>query len=133
MRELVLVGCFVALAFASVGCESILGIDDHAFAPRTEDGGGKLADSGIAEDQGDSGKKDVDTPGHAVASLQCAADTNACVSGGIFSVGQASPDHGGVASLPDGAAITLTDEGFEFGGTMCDDAGTTCVTGALTP
>ncbi len=150
-----LVAALMGLILASVGCESILGIADHGVAPAADDGGAKVADSGRkvdgsspphldsgrGEEHEDSGKDDAGqdsgrdaTPGRAVASLQCAGDSGTCVSGEISSGGGFVPDdEAGPASLPDGATVTLTDDGFEFGGTTCDDAGTTCVTGGLTP
>jgi hypothetical protein len=72
--------------------------------------------------------------GGAVVSLQCGSDAGACVSGGVFSIGFPQDDAGaGLAVLPDGGTITVTDDGFEFGGTTCDTTGMTCVTGAITP
>jgi hypothetical protein len=46
------------------------------------------------------------------------------VTGGLASVGRLASD---------GGAITVTDDGFELGGASCSDAGTICVTGAITP
>jgi hypothetical protein len=45
--------------------------------------------------------------------------------GSLISVGQALSS--------DGGAITVTDDGFESSGAACNDAGTICVTGAITP
>jgi hypothetical protein len=66
--------------------------------------------------------------------LSCAGDSGTCVFGGVFSVGRApDPAGGGAGILPDGAAVSLTEDGFEQGGTTCDTAGVICVTGAITP
>lgn len=47
------------------------------------------------------------------------------VVGGLVSVGWPLASAGG--------AITVTDDGFELGGASCNDAGTICGTGAITP
>jgi hypothetical protein len=146
----------VAAATALVACNSILGISDHEEATQGGDGGTKVSDSGheggrkgrdSEPDDGSSGSPDGSTPGddsgedsgdaepagnEGGAVTLCASGADACVFGGIFSVGRV-PNEAGIGALPDGAPVTLTDDGFEFGGTTCDDAGVTCVTGALSP
>ena len=126
---------FLAAAIASAGCNSILGIDDHPLAagsPPQGEGGVELLDSGFQPDTGgthtpdsgttaDGASNEAGSPGGAVAPT----------SGGIYSVDRV-PVEGGVA-LPDGGVVTLTDDGFEFGETLCDTTGMTCVTGSLTP
>jgi hypothetical protein len=145
----------LAIALAGVGCNSILGIDDHQLAPgesqgvdastqldagtpQQQDGGpGSPRDSGPTGGDGAANADSADAgkggrPGGAVAAFQCGGDSGACVLGGIFSVGRV-PDDAGTGSLLDGGTVTLTDDGFEFGNTVCDTTGMTCVTGAITP
>jgi hypothetical protein len=59
-------------------------------------------------------------------------DAGACVAGAIDSVGR-PPDQAHSGALPDGGVATVTDDGFEVGGTSCNQAGSACVTGAITP
>ncbi len=82
----------------------------------------------LVKDSGqDSGPNVIATA--AVASSCSNADA-ACVTGGIFSVSQATaPSEGGV--LPTGALVT--DDGFELGGTSCNAPGMICVTGGIGP
>lgn len=118
MRSVALVLFFLALG----GCDAIVGIGDHALAGTTT----STPDSGLSPD--------ATSPGGAVASLLCGGDSGACVVGAIESVGRVPlPDGGGSGLLPDGAVVTLTDDGFELGGSQCDPTGMDCVTGALSP
>jgi hypothetical protein len=100
-----LLALFLAAVPGVAGCNSILGNEDHSLAP---------ADSGVA---------DAPQEGNAGGSVPP-------TSGGIYSVGRV-PDDASAAMLPDGGLVTLTDDGFEFGETLCK--GTTCVTGAIVP
>jgi hypothetical protein len=106
MRRLLIYLSLPLLASPAFGCDAILGIDRHDLASTAIDGG-------------------------PVTALLCGGD-GTCVSGGIVSVGRV-PNQGGAATLADGASVTLTDDGFDLGGTMCDTSGATCVTGAITP
>jgi hypothetical protein len=114
----------------TVGTESGPGSVDSG--PEAESG----LDSGGA-DSGSEGGTDAGSPpneGGFVPPQQCGGDAGACVSGGVFSIGLPQDDAGAeIAVLPDGGTITVTDDGFEFGGTSCDTTGMTCVTGAITP
>src|SRR5580704_8053205 len=95
----------VATTLANVGCDAILGVDDHQLAPTMptgpgldggqqedvavpEDAASGLRDSGPAPDTSGGGSADsgeAGSPGMAVAAFSCANDGGACVFGGIFS------------------------------------------------
>jgi hypothetical protein len=137
---------------ASTACNGVLGIDDHRLAP-SGDGSAPLADGAAAADAlgdavgdardaggglqpdgspvagGDGGQDG--SPGGPVPSVLC-GDSGICVVGGIYSVGR-TPDDAGSGRLPGGGIVTLFDDGFEFGDTLCDPTGMTCVTGAIVP
>jgi hypothetical protein len=113
--RLVLAIAFAALGVAAAGCNSLLGNDGHHLAP--EDGGVLSGDS-AALDGGDDGAEGG------------TGGTTPPTSGGIYSVGRV-PDEAGVHTLPDGAVVTVTDDGFEFGEMLCN--GKICVTGGITP
>jgi hypothetical protein len=149
-----------AIPCAVLACNAILGIESHQLAAvvsddassdgnvvpppdSAEDGkppdsaeGGKPPDSaegGKPPDSAEGGKPPDSAEGGkpSVPPVVC-GDSGVCVSGGIFSVGR-TPDMagGGIAALPGGGLVTLTDDGFEVGETLCKDA--ICVTGAITP
>jgi hypothetical protein len=144
-----------AIPCAILACNAILGIEGHQLAAAgvtdddaSSDGnvvpppdsaeGGKPPDSaegGKPPDSAEGGKPpDSAEGGKPPVSpvLYLCGDSGVCVSGGIFSVGR-TPDMagGGTAALPGGGLVTLTDDGFEIGETLCKDA--ICVTGAITP
>lgn len=156
--RVVFVPLLFAVAVASAGCNSVLGIDDHPLAAQGtgsagSDGGvDSGVDSGVDMDTGthsdagvhaDAAPKDgsgpigdapiesgeAGSPGGPVNALSCANDAGACVVGGIVSGGQVAGDAGALS--PDGGAAAVFDDGFELGETLC--SGTTCVTGAITP
>jgi hypothetical protein len=83
---------------------------------------------GSPADRGDSGGGGGDAASE--AETGGGGGPVAPTSGSIYSVGRV-PDDGGIGTLPDGGTLTLTDDGFEFGETLCN--GTICVTGAITP
>jgi|CZKU01.1.fsa_nt_gi hypothetical protein len=126
---------FLAAAVASAGCNSILGIDDHDLAPPGSPGPGEggipLLDGGLQPDTGSLAQDSGVTGDGAPAEAGSPGGAVPPTSGGIYSVDRV-PVEGGVA-LPDGGFVTLTDDGFEFGETLCDTTGMTCVTGSLTP
>jgi hypothetical protein len=144
MRPVLLIA-LVAAGLAGAGCNAILGNDDHRLAPPAQ--GGVDASTCDAETGGDSGAN-LDGPGAPPdgrpgappdgSSLDAAAANEAGnpggsappTSGAIYTVGRV-PDDAGAHVLPDGAAVTLTDDGFEFGETLCN--GAICVTGGITP
>jgi hypothetical protein len=138
-----------------VGCNAILGIEDHSLAPDASPGAGFDAapsEAGIPGDEGMPGTVDsaldsgssvegsvegstdsgVRSEGGAVAAVACADDAGACVVGGVFSVGRVADD-AGAGTLPNGDPVTVTDDGFEWGGATCDPTGKSCVTGAIAP
>jgi hypothetical protein len=112
----------LAVALAGAGCNAILGNSDHQVAPGA-DAAADTEDAGLA----------ADVPGFASTDATREGSPGGPVpptSGGITSVGRV-PDDASAGILPSGATVTLTDDGFELGETLCN--GTTCVTGAITP
>lgn len=99
-----------------------LGIDE---ADGGDAGAFGAVDAACAADSGavDSGAWDA---GPDVASSNpCGADSSSCLFGGIVSAAAFDP--------PDGSTVTLTDDGFELGETICDPATNSCLTGGITP
>jgi hypothetical protein len=88
------------------GCNAILGNDEHPLV---------VPLSAALPDAGEAG-----SPGGAVTPT----------SGGIYSVGRV-PHDGGVAVMRDGMVVSVVDDGFELGETLC--SGTVCVTGGIVP
>jgi hypothetical protein len=135
MRSLALV--FVGASIAALaGCDSLFGVGPHELATDAGTGGGAPGPGGEGgPDASPLAATDAAveaSPGRPVAAALC-SDSGVCLGGGIFSVDRV-PDEAGSGALPGGGVVTLTDDGFEFGNTMCDpqDSGV-CVTGGLTP
>jgi hypothetical protein len=133
-----------AVWLAGAGCNSLLGIDDHRLAvsvdggvPLPDGAGGNApgdandAPTGPPPDGGTDGNPEGGNPGGPVTSILC-GDSGICVFGGIDSVARVGDD-AGPGRLPGGGIATVVDDGFEFGNTLCDPTGTTCVTGAIVP
>ncbi len=92
-----------ATTAAGLGCNALLDIRDHAGPLATASEAGLNSEAGPAS-----------LPPY----------------GALTTIGRA-PDNPAMGTLPDGGRVTLTDDGFEPGGTVCN--GAICVTGAITP
>jgi hypothetical protein len=127
---------FIGWAAGLAGCDAILGIGDHSLAEGPDTGGPTSVTSSTSTSSTPLGGAEAGSSsanaGGVVASLYCSEDASACVVGAIESVGRI-PGDGGTGIMADGGLVTLSDDGFELGGTSCDSTGMHCVTGGLSP
>jgi hypothetical protein len=115
-----------AVLLLATSCLFLAGCDKGGGASGGDQGGGDDA-AAVGDGATDSQQWVVDDAGSDGYSPGGSVPPT---SGGITSSGRV-PDPTNTGTLPNGAAATVTEDGFEFGETLC--SGTVCVTGGITP